>query len=435
MSIDTSANLSGFFKERYADNLIDLIPETAILTKLVKFDSAKKVGNLYHQPVVLQNEQGVTYSLGVGVNDGFSLNQPVPMAMQDAQIQGSAVLLRSQIGYGAIEASQSDQASFGRTLDMVMKNMYESMTARIEIGLLYGGTGLGVITSGVATSGTVETVTITGPTWSTGIWGSIQGATVQVYYGTGADKGAGTLVSSGADSIFTVGALTLPTSPTSGGTVALTGTSTGCTALNTAIGAQSNINIYFNGANAVEAVGISSILNNTGTQFNIPSNTYNLWQSNVLSITGSLSMKQLQYAVGIATSRGLNEPVKVFVSPNTWTNLLTNETALRRYDGSFSTKELENGSESICFYSQNGVVEVVSHIYCKDGDCFIVPTKRLKRIGSTDVTNTMPGTSPDEIFINRPDNAAYELRLYSNQALLLETPARAVYVSGFVNTQ
>ena len=176
------------------------------------------------------------------------------------------------------------------------------------------------------------------------------------------------------------------------------------------------------------------ILTNTGTLFNISATTYNLWQSNIVNTTGSLSQKTLQYAVGVATSRGLAEDVKVFVSPTTWSNLLNNEVALRRYDNSYSEKELESGSKGIMFHSQNGAIEIVSHLYVKDGDCFVVPMKRLKRIGSSDVTQTIPGPDEDQIFFNVPTTAAYELRLFSDQALVLEKPATAAYVTGFVNT-
>jgi hypothetical protein len=430
MAIDTSANLTGYYKQRYAEMLINLVPETSHITKETKFLSAKQLGDFYHQPVIVQNENGFTYT----VTDGAALNTPITMVTQDAQIQGSMIIERNQIGYKAVTASMQSEAAFGKVFDTIVENMYESMAKRLEIGFLYGATGLGVITSGAATSSTLETVTLTAASWSTGIWGGLQGATVEVFYGTGANAGAGTKVSSGADAVFTVGAVTLPTGPTVGGAIALTGTQTGCTALASAISGQTNINIYFQGANGVEAAGLKRILTNTGLLFNIDAGAYNLWQSNPVITTGSLSQKTLQYTIGICASRGLAEPVKVFISPTTWSNLLNNEVALRRYDNSYDEKELKSGSRGIFFESQNGGMEVVSHLYVKDGDCFVVPMKRLKRIGSSDVTQTIPGPDAGEIFLHRPENAAYELRLFSDQALLLERPATAAIVTGFQNT-
>lgn len=428
--IDTSANLTGYFKERYADVLVNLVPETAHLTKEVKFEMSKRLGDLYHQPVIVQNENGFTYTN----TDGATLNAPITMVTQDAQIQGSMIIERNQIGYRAITASMESEAAFGKVFDTVVENMYESMGKRLEIGFLYGGVGIGNIVSGVATSSTVETITLSAATWAAGIWGGLQGAQVQIFYGAAASAGGGTLVSSGADSVFTVGAVVLPASPAVGGTVALTGTATGCTALASAIAGQTNLNIYFNGANAVEAVGLKRILTNAGVLFNIDASVYNLWESNNIVTTGSLSQKTLQFAVGVATSRGLAEDVKVFVSPSTWANLLNNEVALRRYDESYTSKEMESGARGITFHSQNGLIEIVSHLYVMDGDCFVVPMKRLKRIGSSDVTQTIPGPDEDQIFFNVPTAAAYELRLFSDQALLLEKPATAAIITGFVNT-
>lgn len=428
-NIDTAANLTGAYKQRYSDVLQNLIPETSLITKEVKFQTSKRLGDLYHQPVIVQNENGFTYT----TTDGASLNTPITMVTQDAQIQGSMIIERNQIGYRAITASLESGAAFGKTFDIIVENMYESMGKRLELGFLYGGTGLGLAASS-SNATTTETVTFTAASWASGIWGGLQGAQVQFYYGSGADAAGGTLVSSGDDSIFTVGAVTLPTGPTVGGTVAFTGTQTGCTALNSAIIGQTNVNVYFLGAHAVEAVGLKRILTNTGTLFNINAGTYNLWAANQVTTSGSLSQKTIQMAIGAATSRGLAEDVKCFVSPSTWANLLNNEVALRRYDSSYSSKELESGSKGITFHSQNGNVEIVSHLYVKDGDCFIVPMKRLSRIGSSDVTQTIPGPDQDQIFFNVSNAAAYELRLFSDQALLLEKPAASVYISGFTNT-
>jgi hypothetical protein len=49
VSTSTVSTLSGLFKEVYGDKLENLIPESAKLIKLVKFESQEKeLGNLYH---------------------------------------------------------------------------------------------------------------------------------------------------------------------------------------------------------------------------------------------------------------------------------------------------------------------------------------------------------------------------------------------------
>ena len=45
----TPSSLSGLFKEAYADDLINLVPETAKLIKMVPFvQRDKELGNKYH---------------------------------------------------------------------------------------------------------------------------------------------------------------------------------------------------------------------------------------------------------------------------------------------------------------------------------------------------------------------------------------------------
>jgi len=97
---NTVATLSGLFKEVYADKLQNLIPDGVKLIKMVPFvQSDKEIGNLYHQPVQLSHEHGVTYA---GPNSSaFTLNSAIAAVLQDAQIAGSQLLLRSAISYEA----------------------------------------------------------------------------------------------------------------------------------------------------------------------------------------------------------------------------------------------------------------------------------------------------------------------------------------------
>lgn len=71
-----SDTLNGLFKERYADKLKDLIPEGLKLYKMVEFlPKEKSLGNLYHQPVILGQEHGVTFASSD--DDAFNLQAPI----------------------------------------------------------------------------------------------------------------------------------------------------------------------------------------------------------------------------------------------------------------------------------------------------------------------------------------------------------------------
>jgi uncharacterized protein YmfQ (DUF2313 family) len=72
------------------------------------------------------------------------------------------------------------------------------------------------------------------------------------------------------------------------------------------------------------------------------------------------------------------------------------------------------------------------HNIVKAGEAFIFPPKRCKRIGAQEVSFKTPGRE-DEIFLQLANNAGFELRVYTYQALFIEAPAKCVKISGFVN--
>ncbi len=58
--------LNGLFKEVYASQVENLIPENSILQKKIAFNQREKIGNAFHQPVKLTASQGFTYAKGDG---------------------------------------------------------------------------------------------------------------------------------------------------------------------------------------------------------------------------------------------------------------------------------------------------------------------------------------------------------------------------------
>ena len=150
--------------------------------------------------------------------------------------------------------------------------------------------------------------------------------------------------------------------------------------------------IFHKGAYNNEFAGVHKILTNTGELFGINASTYNLWKGNEYSAgSAALSMAKLQGAISRGVEKGLDEDVKVYVNPKSWDNLLTEQSALRMYDQSYSSEESKNGSKSIKFYSQNGLVEIIPSIYVKEGYAYVLCLYEFSRIGSTDVTFKLPG--------------------------------------------
>ncbi len=136
--------------------------------------------------------------------------------------------------------------------------------------------------------------------------------------------------------------------------------------------------------------------------------------------------------MALATARGLIEDVAVFINPTTYANVVTSQAGARRYDSSYKNKEAENGMQSLTFWGPNGKIELIPHIFMKQGYGFVLPLKRCQRTGATDLTFTLPGM-PGEFFLQLPGYTAYELRCYTLQAAFLQTPAKGVIITAIVN--
>lgn len=417
------AQLNGLFKEVYGDDVNNLIPEVGKLVKMVPFVSRdKQEGNKYHQPVILSQEHGVTYA-GVS-GDVFDLNDSISMTMKDAQVEGSEMLLRSAISYGAAAKASSNTNSFRKATQLLVENMMESITKRLELAILYGGKGLGTADSSVNAGATSTVVTFLTGTWAAGIWAGTESAKIQFY-----SLPSETLVSSGADSIFTITAV-----DTDARTLTVSGTATGITALDSALASTGQCSVYFQGAKGNEMAGLDKILTNTGSLFNIDAAAYNLWKANSYSASSAaMTIGKVLSAVAKAVDRGLNEKVEAFFNPRTWANINNDLAALRHFDVSYSKKKLDSGTEAISFYAQNGEIELISHNCVKEGEAFILPTKRVKRLGAQEISFKTPGRG-EEIFRQLESKAGFELRVYTSQSVFFETPARGIKITNIVNS-
>jgi hypothetical protein len=419
----TPAQLDGLFKEAYGDDVLKLVPDVAKLVKMVKFVSSdKENGEKYNQPVILSNENGVTYA---AAGDGaFTLKDSVALTMKNAEVQGSQMLLRTSISYDTAAKASNSKKAFVKATELIVENMMESITKRLEVACLYGQTGLGVIASSANTNATTTVLTLTEASWAAGIWAGMEGAKLNAYYLT-------SLISSGADAIFQISAVDIENRK-----LTVTGTSGGITALDSDIGSHANTDVlYFDGAYGKEMAGIDKILTNTGSLFGIDAAAYSLWKSNTFSCSSAdATMGKILKGIAQAVNRGLNEDVDVFFNPITWGRLNADSAALRKLDQSYSKKKLENGAEAICFYGQNGEIRVQSHSIVKQGEGFALPMKKVRRIGSQEISFKRPGGDGEKMFRDLSDAAGYELRVYTDQAIFIEYPARCLKFTTIVNS-
>ena len=131
-----------------------LIPDgVKLLTEIPFIRKDQQNGNLYHQPVVLGLEHGVTFA--ASTEDAFALNDAVAGQIKDAQVQGNALVLRSAIGYKAASASMNGKAAFEQATKFLVGNMLRSVTKKLEIEMLYGQVGYATLAVMGATSTTI----------------------------------------------------------------------------------------------------------------------------------------------------------------------------------------------------------------------------------------------------------------------------------------
>lgn len=419
-------DFSGMAKEIYStEGILNLIPEVKILTGLIPFETGEKVGNLYHQPVQVTTENGRAFAA-----PGTLLNIPTTSTfqMQDAQVNPYQVLIASNMDYEThFRAYEEGKAAFASATQLQFRVMAESAVKTTEIQLVYGQDFLAKISACSASTSPAVLTVATGE-WAAGIWAGFEGVQLDFWEGSStiANTNAG-LVVSAVDPVAK--------------TITVTGNNTDLAAINTYVAANPGSGgVVFRGTGITsrgdqEMVGMKGIISNTGTLFNINAANFNLWKGNTYSAgSTSLTFAKIQTAVAQLVGRGLNEKLSFFINPVTWGNLLTDQASLRQYDSSYSEASVELGSKSIKFYSQNGELEIVSHLFVKEGDAFALPTKRAKRIGSTDWTLGIPGTMQNEVYIQNPTTASFSYRMYTQQSLFIEKPAACLYVSNIVNS-
>ena len=376
--------------------------------------------------VVMTGESGFSYAAPNASGGPLAMNPAISMQMQNAQVAPYQMAARWVLDYESANRSVAGGA-FEPAALLQMTNVLEQAGNRLELSLLYGQEGLGLSTATTGVTATTATVTFDVGSWSDATWGASQGASIQFF-----NNSTGALISAAADSIFTVSAVNVSTR-----VVSVTGTATGITALN----AVEAVDAFYNGARTSASVfnempGLSKIITNTGSLFNIDASVYDLWRGNSYPAGGAaLTFAKLQSAIAVPVGRGLIEDVTVYVNPKTWGNLLTEQAALRKYDSSYSETTTKNGSKAIVFFSQNGRMEIKAHPFVKQGDAFAIPVSRFRRVGSTDVSFVTPTSNGNkQMWTDLPDVMGYQAKLYSGQTLFTSTPARTLKITGIVNT-
>lgn len=397
-------DMNALFKEVYADKVKELIPDGVKLLNLIDFMAKdKQPGNFYHQPVVLGLEHGITFASSD--EDAFNLRPAISGVIKDATVRGNSAVLRGLIGITAVSRSQGSKQAFMDATKYVVGNMLRSMTKKIEAEMFYGQMGYGVV-SVVAGA----TVTITTAEWAPGLWAGAEKLPLEIRDTTDATSRGETKVKSVDMDLRNV------------------------TFESSVPGLVAGDVLWHAGAHGNEFPGIHKILTQTsGTLFGIDVGSFNLFKGNSFPVSGALSFTKVISAAARPVEKGQEGRLLCIVNPRGWANMNSDEAALRRYDSSYSSEKAKNGSRSLVFYSQNGEIEIQPSIYVKEGYAFLIDLSEWARVGSSDITFKRPGQG-EQFFKDSENAAAYELRLYTDQALFCAAPGKNCILTGIVNT-
>lgn len=402
--------LAGDFKNLYQNSgLVDALPTWALVQDRFKFEEAESLGQYYIFGVVLQKEQGATYAPSSGASSGAqTLNASIAGYVAQVQVEGFSIYMRSRLSYdAAAKASRAGKKAFAQAYGAILKNLKESHQYRLELSLLYGRDGLGVVeanNSGV--------LTITAASWATGIWAAgLKDAILEAFTGVAASVSQHN------------GDLTITAVNVSNKTVTVTGT-------NAAVVADDVL--YFKGARTTtgwnECPGLYRILTNTGTLFNVDAASYDAWKSQSYAVGGNLSMTSIMQASALGMSYGLEQGL-LLCAPEKFAQLGVDEAALRRYVSDADAKRTKRGVKGVDFMMGPVDIEVMAHPFIRQGSPMLLPTKHVHRVGATDITFGMPGSN-DPMEVHVTDTTALEIRSMSDQGIYIERPAHAVLLTG-----
>ena len=171
---NTTATLDGNFKAVYGDSIVNLQPDNAILSKMVKFKESERIGKSYQVPVILSSEHGCTY---LAAGDGVvTLNNSIAATLKNATVDGAQIILRGQIDYESASKAAGSKQAFKNSTELMVENLVESASRRLEAMFLYGGSGLASVASLAG-----QVITIATGAHASGLWAGMEGAVIDVY--------------------------------------------------------------------------------------------------------------------------------------------------------------------------------------------------------------------------------------------------------------
>ena len=411
---NTTATLEGIFKRVYDNKVRFIYPNGVRVIKDIPFRGGdKRPGESFNAAITLVFENGFTYlAPGAGV---VTLETPAVGETKRANVDGFQVVLRSQVDYESIaKASTAGPRAFVQSTKHIVTNMANSFRKRQEIEAIYGQDGLGTIESVDATG-----FVITAATWAPGIWAGTESAVLEIFDTTLATLKGTTFTITSVD--FDARRVNVTPDPTVPPVIA-----TDRVFWKSALVAGPTHN---------SAIGIAAILQqNTGTLFGIDTAAFTLWNGNEVSAgSAALTMDVIQEAVARIVEKGGGEGrLCLYISTDTWVDLIGDLAALRRFQRADGNARYEAGAEAITFWTQSGPVEIKPSIFVKGGFGYLLDLGSWTRIGAQDFAFGDPAER--QVFHRLEEKSGYDARAYSNQSIFCDAIGHNTIITDIVNS-
>lgn len=412
------------FKRRYGKFQNPLPAENTLADYSDFVEQESRPGENYNFPVLVSLEHGQTHNVD---GSAFTLAAAVDSVLKNAQIDGATIMLRGTIPYDVISKGKQGAANgnsggaFWKPIDLKTKALMQSAELYREIDMLYGpGTAasalanIGVVGASIsgANLAAPQVVTLTAATWAPGIWNNYINGLVDVY------QSDGTTLRENNVTVQAVPSSTLTR-------LQLFKTASAATV------AVNDILIPATGKGK-SCIGVQAILENVTTMFGIDAGLFPMWRCVQFAVGGVLTRAKLLQCMARLYPNGVDTGGKLFVNGMTFADLAEEADALQRYTG--NTDEVKRqGADNLEYKTAIGPLNVALHRYMKQGIAPFIARKVLKRVGSSDITFSLPGTN-QWFYQELSTQAGSEIRIYSNQAPIIEIPYYCAEFTGIANT-
>lgn len=427
------STMNGIAVTRYQKGVTVMYPtDVSPLTSMLDLESGQKLGLQYQFALDLTYDDSTTYAAaGAGA---FGFNDTAPGQMLPALVNSSNYHQRGVIDYETIartaDGNGPASGALEKAVDRMIFRLNTGMAANLEIDFWYGGTNIGIIGAVVVGNGSngapvgQARIQFTNASFAPRLFVGRKGSRYDVYQL--GSTGRPTATKRNANAALVQYALDIDNRY-----LYVTGNSTDLAALTVGDGFL-KYGSYGNGTQ-----GMDYVMTSAGTTlYNIDTSQYDLMQANTKDNGGlAITLKRLYSHISNSISKGMGvEGVDVWCNPDTFADLLANETILRRYSEAGGTAS--NGFRSLTYDSQVGKMTFMPWAGIKRGEMFIGPTRSTcSKVGAQEpnLLNFDSSGFNSQFLKPQEGKAGCEAQKYGNLGFVNKMPAFWTKVSNIVN--